>query len=152
MTADLSVEDLIVEEDMVVTVSHSGYIKRNAVSLYRAQRRGGKGATGMRPKDEDFVENLFIASTHSYVLIFTSKGKVYWLKVHEIPQGGRAARGKAVVNLLNLAEDESVRTILPVKEFTEGRFIITATQKGTVKKTDLMACLLYTSPSPRDRS
>ena len=139
LTADLSVEDLIVEEDMVVTVSHSGYIKRNAVSLYRAQRRGGKGATGMRPKDEDFVENLFIASTHSYVLIFTSKGKVYWLKVHEIPQGGRAARGKAVVNLLNLAEDESVRTILPVKEFTEGRFIITATQKGTVKKTDLMA-------------
>jgi DNA gyrase subunit A len=139
LTADLSIEDLIVEEDMVVTVSHSGYIKRNAVSLYRAQRRGGKGATGMRPKDEDFVESLFIASTHSYVLIFTSKGKVYWLKVHEIPQGGRAARGKAVVNLLNLAEDETVRTILPVKEFSEGRFIITATQKGTVKKTDLMA-------------
>ncbi|MBE0574676.1 MAG: DNA gyrase subunit A [Desulfuromonadales bacterium] len=139
LTADLSIEDLIVEEDMVVTVSHSGYIKRNAVSLYRAQRRGGKGATGMRPKDEDFVESLFIASTHSHVLIFTSKGKVYWLKVHEIPQGGRAARGKAVVNLLNLAEDETVRTILPVKEFTEGRFIITATQKGTVKKTDLMA-------------
>ncbi len=139
VAADLSIEDMIVEEDMVVTVSHSGYIKRNAVSLYRAQRRGGKGATGMRPKEEDFVENLFIASTHSYVLIFTSKGKVYWLKVHEIPQGGRAARGKAVVNLLNLAEDESVRTILPVKEFTEGRFIITATKNGTVKKTDLLA-------------
>ncbi len=139
VAADLSIEDMIVEEDMVVTVSHSGYIKRNAVSLYRAQRRGGKGATGMRPKEEDFVENLFIASTHSYVLIFTSKGKVYWLKVHEIPQGGRAARGKAVVNLLNLAEDESVRTILPVKEFTAGRFIITATKNGTVKKTDLLA-------------
>jgi DNA gyrase subunit A len=139
VAADLSIEDMIVEEDMVVTVSHSGYIKRNAVSLYRAQRRGGKGATGMRPKEEDFVENLFIASTHSYVLIFTNKGKVYWLKVHEIPQGGRAARGKAVVNLLNLAEGESVKTILPVKEFTEGRFIITATEKGTVKKTDLMA-------------
>ncbi len=139
VAADLSIEDMIVEEDMVVTVSHSGYIKRNAVSLYRAQRRGGKGATGMRPKEEDFVENLFIASTHSYVLIFTNKGKVYWLKVHEIPQGGRAARGKAVVNLLNLAEGESVRTILPVKEFSEGRFIITASQKGTVKKTDLMA-------------
>ncbi|MBW2688684.1 MAG: DNA gyrase subunit A [Deltaproteobacteria bacterium] len=139
VAADLSIEDMIVEEDMVVTVSHSGYIKRNAVSLYRAQRRGGKGATGMRPKEEDFVENLFIASTHSYVLIFTSKGKVYWLKVHEIPQGGRAARGKAVVNLLSLAEDESVRTILPVKEFTEGRFIITATKNGTVKKTDLLA-------------
>ena len=139
MSADLSIEDLIVEEDMVVTVSHSGYIKRNAVSLYRAQRRGGKGATGMRPKDEDFVESLFIASTHSYVLIFTDKGKVYWLKVHEIPQGGRAARGKAIVNLLNLAADEKVMTILPVKEFTEGRYIITATMKGTVKKTDLMA-------------
>ncbi len=139
MAADLSIEDLIVEEDMVVTVSHSGYIKRNAVSLYRAQRRGGKGATGMRPKEEDFVENLFIASTHSYVLIFTNRGKVYWLKVHEIPQGGRAARGKAIVNLLNLAADEKVMTILPVKEFSEGRYIITATRKGTVKKTDLMA-------------
>jgi len=143
MTADLSIEDLIVEEDMVVTVSHSGYIKRNAVSLYRAQRRGGKGKTGMRPKDEDFVENLFIASTHSYILIFTSAGKVYWLKVHEIPQGGRAARGKAIVNLLNLAPDEKVRTILPVKEFEEGKFIITATRNGTVKKTDLMA---YSNP------
>jgi DNA gyrase subunit A len=143
MTADLSIEDLIVEEDMVVTVSHSGYIKRNAVSLYRAQRRGGKGKTGMRPKDEDFVENLFIASTHSYVLIFTSMGKVYWLKVHEIPQGGRAARGKAIVNLLNLAADEKVMTILPVKEFEEGKNIITATRNGTVKKTDLMA---YSNP------
>jgi len=143
VAADLSIEDMIVEEDMVVTVSHSGYIKRNAVSLYRAQRRGGKGATGMRPKDEDFVENLFIASTHSYILIFTSRGKVYWLKVHEIPQGGRAARGKAIVNLLNLEADEKVMTILPVKEFEEGRFIITATQKGTVKKTDLLA---YSNP------
>jgi DNA gyrase subunit A len=139
LTADLSIEDLIVEEDMVVTVSHSGYIKRNAVSLYRAQRRGGKGATGMRPKEEDFVESLFIASTHSYILIFTSKGKVYWLKVHEIPQGGRASRGKAIVNLLNLQDDEKVMTILPVKAFEEGKFIITATRKGTVKKTDLMA-------------
>lgn len=143
MTADLSLEDMIVEEDMVVTVSHSGYIKRNAVSLYRAQRRGGKGKTGMRPKEEDFVENLFIASTHSYILIFTDKGKVYWLKVHEIPQAGRASRGKAVVNLLNLQPDEKVMTILPVKEFEEGKFIITATSNGTVKKTDLMA---YSNP------
>jgi len=143
MTADLSIEDLIVEEDMVVTVSHSGYIKRNAVSLYRAQRRGGKGKTGMRPKEEDFVESLFIASTHSYVLIFTSKGKLYWLKVHEIPQGGRAARGKAIVNLLNLQDDEKVMTILPVKEFEEDKYIITATEKGTVKKTKLMA---YSNP------
>jgi DNA gyrase subunit A len=139
MTADLSIEDLIVEEDMVVTVSHSGYIKRNAVSLYRAQRRGGKGKTGMRPKDEDFVESLFIASTHSYILVFTDRGKVYWLKVHEIPQGGRAARGKAIVNLLNLEADERVMTILPVKDFAEGKYIITATRNGTVKKTELMA-------------
>jgi DNA gyrase subunit A len=143
MTADLSIEDLIVEEDMVVTVSHSGYIKRNAVSLYRAQRRGGKGKTGMRPKEEDFVERLFIASTHSYILVFTDQGKVYWLKVHEIPQGGRAARGKAIVNLLNLQSDEKVMTILPVKEFEEGKYIITATSQGTVKKTELMA---YSNP------
>ena len=139
MSGDLSLEDLIVEEDMVVTVSHTGYIKRNAVSLYRAQRRGGKGKTGMKTKEEDFVENLFIASTHSYILIFTSTGKVYWLKVHEIPQAGRAARGKAIVNLLNLQPDEKVMTLLPVKDFEEGRFIITATRNGTVKKTDLMA-------------
>ena len=143
MSADLTLEDLIVEEDMVVTVSHSGYVKRNAVSLYRAQRRGGKGHTGMKTRDEDFVENLFIASTHSYIMVFTNAGKVYWLKVHEIPQAGRAARGKAIVNLLNLQEDEKVMTILPVKEFEEGRFIITATRNGTVKKTDLMA---YSNP------
>jgi DNA gyrase subunit A len=142
-SGELSLEDLIVEEDMVVTVSHGGYIKRNAVSLYRAQRRGGKGKTGMRPKEEDFVERLFIASTHSYVLIFSDLGKVYWLKVHEIPQGGRASRGKAIVNLLQLAPGEKVMTILPVKEFTEGKFIVTATQKGTVKKTELMA---YSNP------
>ncbi len=139
MTADLSLEDLIVDEEMVVTVSHTGYVKRNAVSLYRAQRRGGKGQTGMKTKDEDFVENLFIASTHSYVLFFTNRGKLYWLKVHEIPQAGRAARGKAIVNLLNLQPEERVMTILPVKNFEEGRFIITATRKGTVKKTDLMS-------------
>jgi DNA gyrase subunit A len=138
-TGELSLEDLIVEEDMVVTVSHTGYIKRNAVSLYRAQRRGGKGKTGMRPKEEDFVERLFIASTHSYILVFTDKGKVYWLKVHEIPQGGRASRGKAIVNLLQVEPGEKVMTILPVKEFVEGKYIVTATQKGTIKKTELMA-------------
>jgi DNA gyrase subunit A len=138
-TADLTLEDMIVEEDMVVTVTHSGYIKRNAVSLYRAQRRGGKGRSGMRTKDEDFVENLFIASTHSYILIFTNLGKLYWLKVHEVPQGGMASRGKAIVNLLELAPDEKVTTILPVKKFEEGRYIVTATARGTIKKTDLMA-------------
>ena len=143
MTGDLSLEDLIVEEDMVVTVTHSGYIKRNAVSLYRAQRRGGKGRTGIKPKDEDFVDRLFIASTHSYILVFTDQGKVYWLKVHEIPQGGRASRGKAIVNLLQLSSDEQVTSILPVKEFTEGKYIITATRNGIVKKTDLMS---YSNP------
>lgn len=142
-TADLTLEDMIVEEDMVVTVTHGGYIKRNAVSLYRAQRRGGKGKSGIRPKEEDFVENLFIASTHSYILIFTDLGKVYWLKVHEIPQGGRASRGKAIVNLLQLAPDEKVMTILPVKSFEEGKYIVTATARGTIKKTDLMA---YSNP------
>ncbi len=142
-TGEFSLEDLIVDEDMVVTVSHSGYIKRNPVSLYRAQRRGGKGKTGMRPKEEDFVEQLFIASTHSYVLFFTDLGKVYWLKVHEIPQGGRAARGKAIVNLLQIASGENITSILPVKEFSEGKYIVTATQHGIIKKTDLMA---YSNP------
>jgi DNA gyrase subunit A len=142
-TGDLSLEDLIVEEDMVVTVSHTGYIKRNAVSLYRAQRRGGKGKTGMRPKEEDFVEHLFIASTHAFILVFTDLGKVYWLKVHEIPQGGRATRGKAIVNLLQLSSEENVTSILPVKEFVEDKYIVTATRNGVVKKTALMA---YSNP------
>ncbi len=142
-SGDLSLEDLIVEEDMVVTVSHSGYIKRNAVSLYRAQRRGGKGKTGMRTKEEDFVERLFIASTHSYILVFTDLGKVYWLKVHEIPQGGRATRGKAIVNLLQLSSGENVTSILPVKEFVADKYIVTATRNGVIKKTELMA---YANP------
>jgi DNA gyrase subunit A len=138
-TKDFSIEDLIVEEDMVVTVTHSGYIKRNAVSLYRSQRRGGKGRSGIKPKEEDFVEHLFVASTHSYILIFTDKGKVYWLKVHEVPQGGHAARGKAIVNLLQLEQGERIMTILPVKEFSENKYIIACTRKGIVKKTELMA-------------
>lgn len=138
-TKDFSVEDLIVEEDMVVTVTHSGYIKRNAVSLYRSQRRGGKGRSGIKPKEEDFVEHLFVASTHSYILIFTDKGKVHWLKVHEVPQAGHAARGKAIVNLLQLEQDERIMTILPVKEFSENKYIIACTRNGVVKKTELMA-------------
>jgi len=142
-TADLTLEDMIVEEDMVVTVTHGGYIKRNAVSLYRSQRRGGKGRSGIKPKEEDFVENLFIASTHAYILIFTNRGKVYWLKVHEIPQGGRASRGKAIVNLLQLEKEERVMTILPVKNFEKNRYIVTATAKGIIKKTELMA---YSNP------
>ncbi|GFO67559.1 DNA gyrase subunit A [Geomonas limicola] len=137
-TADISLEDTIVEEDMVVTISHTGYIKRNAVTLYRAQRRGGKGKTGMKTKEEDFVEQLFIASTKDYLMFFTDAGKCYWLKVYEIPEAGRAARGKAIVNLLNLASGEKITTILPVKEFVEDKFIMMATRNGVVKKTNIM--------------
>lgn len=142
-SAEISIEDLIQEEDMVVTISHTGYIKRNPISLYRAQRRGGRGKTGMTTREEDFVEDLFIASTHNYVLIFTNKGKVYWLKVYDIPQAGRTAKGKAIVNVVNMAGDEQVAAVMPVKEFIEGKFIIMATQNGTVKKTELMA---YSNP------
>jgi DNA gyrase subunit A len=113
---DLSDEDLIAEEDMVVTFSHQGYVKRNPVSLYRAQRRGGRGKAGAGTADEDFIEQIFVASTHDYVLIFTTKGRVFWLKVHELPQAGRAARGKAIVNLVPLAPDEKIAALLPVKE------------------------------------
>ena len=120
-TAEITLEDTIVEEDMVVTISHTGYIKRSAVALYRAQRRGGKGKTGMKTKEEDFVEQLFIASTKDYLLFFTDAGQVYWLKVYEIPEGGRATRGKAIVNLLNLTEGEKITAILPVKGVQRGR-------------------------------
>ena len=136
---EISLEDIIVEEEMVVTVTHSGYIKRTPLSLYRSQRRGGKGTTSAKAKDEDFVEQVFTASTHDYVLFFTSTGRVHWLKVYEIPQAARAARGKAVVNLLELTKDEKVATILPVAVFEEGLFVFLATRDGVVKKTDLMA-------------
>ena len=136
---DINIEDMIVEEDMVVTVSHSGYIKRNAVSLYKSQHRGGKGKVGMGTKEEDFVEKIFIASTHHYVLIFTNRGKVYWLKVYQIPQGGRAAKGKAVVNLINITPGERMAAILPIRDFAEGKSIVMVTKKGIVKKTELAA-------------
>jgi len=142
-TTDLSDEDLIAEEDMVVTVSHEGYIKRNQVTLYRSQRRGGKGVVGANTREEDFVEHLFISSTHSFLMVFTTKGRVYWVKVHEIPQGSRTARGKALVNLLPLREGERISAFLPVREFKEGNFLIFATRKGLVKKTELMA---YANP------
>jgi len=137
--SEIKLEDLIAEEDMVITISHSGYIKRNAVSLYRAQRRGGRGVTGMDTKEEDFVERLFVARTHDYLLFFTDGGKVYWLKVHEIPQAGRAARGKAMVNLLQIGSEQKITNTLPVKDFEENKFIIMATKKGIVKKTALSA-------------
>jgi len=141
----ISVEDLIVEEDMVVTISHEGYIKRNAVALYRAQRRGGRGRIGATTREEDFVEHLFIASTHSYLLFFTTSGKVFWLKVHEIPQAGRAARGRSITNVLSLKPEEKLSAFLPVREFQEGRYVLFATRRGLVKKTDLMQ---YASPRP----
>ena len=136
---EISLEDMIVEEEMVVTVTHSGYIKRTPLSLYRSQRRGGKGTTSAKAKDEDFVEQVFTASTHDYVLFFTSAGRVHWLKVYEIPQAARVARGKAVVNLLALSKGERVATILPVTEFKEGQYVFLASKNGIVKKTDLMA-------------
>src|SRR5213080_2566812 len=137
--AELNIEDLIAQEEVVVTISHAGYIKRNPVSLYRAQRRGGKGKIGMGTKEEDFVATLFTASTHDYLLFFTDAGKVYWLNVHEIPEAGRAAKGKAMVNLLALAGEEQVTATLPVKEFRDDRYVIMATRMGTIKKTELSA-------------
>ncbi len=143
--AEISLEDMIVEEDMVVTISHQGYIKRTAASLYRAQRRGGKGKIGLTTREDDFVAHLFVASTHSYILFFTTTGRVYWVKVHEIPQAGRAAKGKAIVNILNLGKEEHVSAFLPVREFQEGRYVVFATKRGQVKKTALSA---YANPRP----
>jgi DNA gyrase subunit A len=137
--SEIDVEDMIAEEDMVVTITHRGYIKRNALSLYQSQHRGGKGKIGIITKEGDFVENLFIASTLSYILFFTNYGKVHWLKVHEIPRGARASRGKAIVNLLHLAPGERVTAILPLKDFSAGKYIAFATKRGIVKKTDLSA-------------
>ncbi|HNC83642.1 MAG TPA: DNA gyrase C-terminal beta-propeller domain-containing protein, partial [Nitrospira sp.] len=141
--AELTLEDLIAEEEVVVTISHAGYIKRNAVTLYRAQRRGGKGKIAMGIKEEDFVETLFTASTHDSLLFFTDAGKVYWLKVHEIPEASRAAKGKALVNLLALSKDEKVTATLPVKEYRADRFVIMGTKQGVIKKTELSA---YSNP------
>jgi DNA gyrase subunit A len=165
--SDLSTEDLIAEEEMVVTISHAGYVKRNAVSQYRAQKRGGRGKTGAGTRDEDFLESLFVASTHSYVLVFSDRGRVYWLKVHEIPQAGRAARGKPMVNLVQLAQGEKVAAILPVRRLPEppqngeegaepeaaeaveqaegGQYVLMATRNGLVKKTRLEE---YARPRP----
>ncbi len=137
--SEINVEDMIAEEDMVVTITHRGYIKRNALSLYQSQHRGGKGKIGMVTKEGDFVENLFIASTHSYILFFTNYGKVHWLKVHEVPRGARASRGKAIVNLLQLAPGERVTAILPLRDFSSGKYVAFATKRGVVKKTDLSA-------------
>ncbi len=136
---EFSLEDIIAEEDVVVTISHQGFIKRFPVSGYRKQGRGGKGVTGAGTKDEDFIEHMFVASTHQYILFFTDKGKCYWLKVHEIPDVGRAARGRSIINLLQKEKDENITAFVAVKEFTDNQFLVMATEKGTIKKTVLSA-------------
>jgi DNA gyrase subunit A len=134
---DFEIEDLIAEEDVVITISHSGYVKRLPVSAYKRQHRGGKGVMAAGVREEDFIEDLFIASTHDYLLFLTDKGKVYWLKVHEVPQAGRTARGKAIVNLINISSGENITSFIPVKEFNDNYFLVMATKKGLIKKTQL---------------
>jgi DNA gyrase subunit A len=139
VSGDFSIEDLIADEPMVVTVSHSGYIKRIPVDTYRKQGRGGRGISGMGTKDEDWVEHLFVANTHDYLMFFTRDGQCYWLKVHAIPQAGRASRGKPIVNLINLGADEKIAALVPVREFSDDRYLMFATRNGVVKKTVLSA-------------
>ncbi len=141
--AEITIEDLIADEEVAITITHGGYIKRNPVTLYRAQKRGGKGKIGMGVRETDFVETLFTASTHDYLLVFTTTGKVYWIKVHEIPEAGRAAKGKAIANLLALSGEERVTATVPVKEFREDRYVVMATRHGVIKKTELSA---YANP------
>jgi DNA gyrase subunit A len=134
---ELSDEDLIKEEEMVVTITHTGYIKRNPIDLYRSQKRGGKGSRGMETRDEDFVSNLFVSSTHSQLLCFSDKGKLHWVKVHALPVASRAAKGKAIANVLNLGNNENIKAILPVKDFEGGKYVVMVTKKGIIKKTEL---------------
>ena len=134
---EFTIEDLIAEEDMVITVSHTGYIKRTSVSTYRRQRRGGRGLNGQDLKDTDFIEHLFVGSTHDHIMFFTDDGRCYWLKVHEIPQAGRAAKGKPIVNLINVTPDTRIRSMLPIREFREDESLLFCTRLGTVKKTSL---------------
>ena len=136
---ELEMEDLIAEEDMVITISHSGYIKRFPVSSYRKQKRGGKGVTGVGMKEEDFIEDLFIASTHDNILFFTDQGKAHEIKVYDLPQAGRLAKGRPIINLLSLASGENITSIIPVKEFKEGRFLMMVTRDGKINKTKLAA-------------
>jgi DNA gyrase subunit A len=136
---EFSLEDIIAEEDVVVTISHQGFIKRFPVSGYRRQGRGGKGVTGAGTKEEDFIEHMFVASTHHYIMFFTDRGKCYWLKVHEIPEGGRAAKGRSIINLIEKEKDENISAFVTVKDFTDDKYIVMATEHGTVKKTVLSA-------------
>jgi DNA gyrase subunit A len=137
--SDITIEDMIADEDMVITVSRGGYIKRSPLSLYRAQRRGGKGRIGMQTKEEDIVEHLFVASAHSYVLVFTDRGRLYWIKVHQIPEVASNARGKAIVNLLTVEQGENVRALLTVRDFNDAKYVVMVTRAGKIKKTELTA-------------
>jgi DNA gyrase subunit A len=134
---DLSLEDLITEEDVVVTMSHGGYVKSQPVEMYQAQKRGGRGKSATTMKEADFIDKLFVANTHDTILCFSSRGKVYWLKVYELPQASRNARGKPFVNILPLEENERINAVLPVREYAEDKFVFMATSNGTVKKTPL---------------
>jgi len=142
---EITVEDTIADEDVAISITHSGYVKRTFITSYRAQKRGGRGRVGMRTRDEDFVNNIFIASTHSYILIFTDRGRVYWLKVHEIPDVGPQGKGKAVVNLINLHAGEKIAAFCSVKDFTSQGHVLLATRNGVVKKTELAA---FSNPRP----
>jgi DNA gyrase subunit A len=142
---EIAVEDLIADEDVAISITHSGYIKRTTITSYRAQKRGGRGRMGMRTKDEDFVSDLFIASTHSYILIFTNRGRIYWLKVHEVPDVGPQGKGKAIVNLVPLQSGEKIAALCAVRDFGSGGFVLLATRRGIVKKTDLAA---FSNPRP----
>lgn len=142
-TGEIKLEDLITDEKVVITISHTGYIKRSPVSIYRSQRRGGRGKIGMGTKEEDFVEQLYEASTHDYLLFFTDSGRVYWLKVYQIPEAGRIAKGKAIVNLLQVSAGENITAVLPVSEFSGDRYVMMATKRGIIKKTSLDA---YSNP------
>jgi DNA gyrase subunit A len=147
-SGELRIEDLIADEDMAITVTNTGYIKRTPISTYRMQRRGGKGRIGMRTREEDYVTHLFVASTHSYIMIFTDRGRAYWLKVHEVPDVGPGGKGKAIVNLVQFEEGERIAALLAVKEFPEQddrQYVVMGTRKGTVKKTDLNA---FSNPRP----
>src|SRR5438105_3118560 len=135
--SEITIEDMIADEDMVITVSRGGYIKRSALAIYRSQRRGGKGRIGMQTKEEDIVEHLFVASAHSYILVFTDRGRLYWLKVHAVPEVGSNARGKAIVNMLSVESGENVRALLKVKDFNEAKYVVMATRGGKIKKTEL---------------
>ena len=142
---EISIEDTIADEDVAISITHEGYIKRTPMTLYRAQKRGGRGRVGMKTKEEDFVENLFVASTHSYILIFTNRGRLYWLKVHEIPDVGPQAKGKAVVNLVRLQDAEKIAAFVACRDFETPGFIVLATRKGVIKKTELAA---FSNPRP----